>query len=269
MDETGQRRGEVRRAEQLGGKVGGAAVLQPLWRRREASLWVEGELGMRSLQQRRAANLLRDDRTVTFRTTLYGSADIGGGRFRFSTTLTQGLGLFGATLRGDPLASRPDAGGSFTAVNSWADWTVGLGSGFSLRLAAQGQLAFAPLLVTEEFGLGGTAFLRGYDWSERSGDQGVTGLAERVREGEVPRDPGLLAAAPLGNIFPVRRPARLRASRIEACCAFVPIVMQARPGRLVRPRHGGGAREDPVLSAYRGTLVVREHRRAADPRARR
>lgn len=153
-------------------------MLWPLWRRREASLWVEGELGMRSLQQRRAANLLRDDRTVTFRTTLYGSADIGGGRFRFSTTLTQGLGLFGATLRGDPLASRPDAGGSFTAVNSWADWTVGLGSGFSLRLAAQGQLAFAPLLVTEEFGLGGTAFLRGYDWSERSGDQGVTGLAE-------------------------------------------------------------------------------------------
>lgn len=154
------------------------SLLQPLWRRRNASLWFEGDLGIRTLQQRRAGDLLRDDRTVTFRATLYGNAAVAGGRFRFSTTLSQGLGVLGATGPRDPLASRFDADGTFTALSSWADWTVGLGSGFSLRLAAQSQLASAPLLVTEEFGLGGTAFLRGYDWSERTGDQGVAGLAE-------------------------------------------------------------------------------------------
>jgi hemolysin activation/secretion protein len=154
------------------------SLLQPLWRRRDASLWFEGDLGIRTLQQRRAGDLLREDRTVTFRATLFGNAAVGGGRLRFSTTLSQGLGILGATGRRNPLASRFDADGTFTALNSWADWTLGLGSGFSLRLAAQSQLASAPLLVTEEFGLGGTAFVRGYDWSERTGDQGVAGLAE-------------------------------------------------------------------------------------------
>ncbi|HWU94873.1 MAG TPA: ShlB/FhaC/HecB family hemolysin secretion/activation protein [Sphingomonas sp.] len=157
---------------------GGLSVLQPLWRRRDASLWLEGELGIRALQQRRAADLLRDDRTVTFRATLYGNAALAGGRFRFSTTLSQGLGVLGATGPRDPFASRFDADGTFTSLNSWADWTLGLGHGFSLRLAAQGQIASAPLLVSEEFGLGGTGFLRGYDWSERSGDQGYVGIAE-------------------------------------------------------------------------------------------
>lgn len=154
------------------------SLLQPLWRRRSASLWFEGDLGIRTLEQRRAGDLLRDDRTVTFRATLYGNAALAGGRLRFSTTLSQGLGILGATGPRDPLASRFDADGTFTTLNSWADWTVALGRGFSLRLAAQSQLASAPLLVTEEFGLGGTVFLRGYDWSERTGDQGVTGLAE-------------------------------------------------------------------------------------------
>jgi len=154
------------------------SVLQPLWRRRDASLWFEGDLGIRTLQQRRAGDLLRDDRTVTFRATLYGNAALAGGRVRFSTTLSQGLGVLGATGSLDPLASRFDADGTFTTLNSWADWTVGLGGSFSLRLAAQSQLASGPLLVTEEVGLGGTAFLRGYDWSERTGDQGVAGLAE-------------------------------------------------------------------------------------------
>lgn len=154
------------------------SLLLPLWRRRDASLWFEGDLGIRTLQQRRAGDLLRDDRTVTFRATLYGNAELAGGRLRFSTTLSQGLGILGATGRRDPLASRFDADGTFTAFSSWADWTAGLGGGFSLRLAAQSQLASAPLLVTEEFGLGGTAFVRGYDWSERTGDQGVAGLAE-------------------------------------------------------------------------------------------
>lgn len=154
------------------------SLLRPLWRRRDASLWFEGDLGIRTLQQRRAGGLLRDDRTVTFRATLYGNAVVAGGRFRFSSTLSQGLGVLGATGPRDPLASRFDADGTFTTLSSWVDWTAGLGRGFSLRLAAQSQLASAPLLVTEELGLGGTAFLRGYDWSERTGDEGVTGSAE-------------------------------------------------------------------------------------------
>ncbi|WP_404333832.1 ShlB/FhaC/HecB family hemolysin secretion/activation protein [Sphingomonas sp. MMS12-HWE2-04] len=156
----------------------GATMLQPLWRRRSESLWFEGELGMRNLLQWRGGRKVRDDRVVAARGTLYGYTDFAGGRLRVSTTLSQGLGVLGATEAGDPLASRRDADGTFTSLSAWTDWTSDLGSDVSLRLGLLSQLSSQPLLISEEVGLGGTGFLRGYDWFERSGDQGAMGLAE-------------------------------------------------------------------------------------------
>jgi hemolysin activation/secretion protein len=156
----------------------GLSVLQPLSRRRRASLWFEGELGLRSLIQGREGERVREDRLAVARATLYGYADLAGGRLRSSVTLSRGLDIFGATEPGDPLASRFDADGTFTTLNVWSDWTRSLNKAFSLRLAAQGQLSSDPLLITEEVSLGGTGFLRGYDWSERSGDEGLMGSAE-------------------------------------------------------------------------------------------
>lgn len=156
----------------------GASVLQPLWRRRAASLWLEGSVGLQDLRQWREDALVRDDRLAVARATAYGYADVAGGRARASLTLSRGLGILGATAPADPLASRWDADGTFTTLQGWAQWTRNLGSSLSLRLAAQGQLASQPLLIAEETSLGGTGFLRGYDWSERSGDEGLMGLAE-------------------------------------------------------------------------------------------
>ncbi|MCW3848861.1 hypothetical protein OF829_16615 [Sphingomonas sp. LB-2] len=155
-----------------------AELLQPLYRRRSASLWLSTEFGVRDLVQRRGGVRVRHDRTAVGRMTLYGYTDFAGGRLRASATLSHGFGVFGATELGDPLASRADADGTFTSLSLWTDWTGNLGSNFSLRLALQTQFATDPLLVTEEAGLGGTGFLRGYDWSERSGDQGTMGSAE-------------------------------------------------------------------------------------------
>jgi len=156
----------------------GATMLQPLWRRRSESLWLEGELGMRNLSQWRSGRKVRDDRVVAARATLYGYTDLAGGRLRVSTTLSQGLGILDATEMGDPLASRRDADGTFTSLSAWTDWTSDVGGDVSVRLAVLSQLSSQPLLISEEIGLGGTGFLRGYDWSERRGDQGVMGLAE-------------------------------------------------------------------------------------------
>ncbi|MBC2669512.1 ShlB/FhaC/HecB family hemolysin secretion/activation protein [Novosphingobium piscinae] len=155
-----------------------AGLNHPLVRRRSASLWVEGEFGLRTFQQWREDNLLRRDRLTTARLTLYGNARVAGGQLRMSASLTQGLGWLGATQLGDPLAPRSDADGTYTALSGWGDWTTELGHGLSLRLAAQGQLAAQPLPLFEELTLGGSAFLRGYDWGERSGDEGAVGLAE-------------------------------------------------------------------------------------------
>jgi hemolysin activation/secretion protein len=157
---------------------GAASLLQPLLRRRKASAWLGGELGLRGVTQWRAGRRMRDDQLTTARLTVYGYGDVAGGTVRMSAALTQGLGILGATGEGDPLASRSDADGTFTAATLWAEWRRDLVGNLSLRLAAQGQLASQPLLIAEEIGLGGTVFLRGYDWGERSGDQGAMGSAE-------------------------------------------------------------------------------------------
>lgn len=156
----------------------GASVLHPLSRGRETSLWLQGELGVRDLAQKRAGRVARHDHITAARMGLYGFRQAAGGRLRINATASRGLPLFGATRAHDPLASRDDADGSFTEIVLWTDWTRSLTKNASLRLAVQSQVAFEPLLVTEELGLGGTGFLRAYDYSERTGDQGAAALAE-------------------------------------------------------------------------------------------
>ncbi len=58
------------------------------------------------------------------------------------------------------------------------NWRRGIVPRVSLQLATIGQLSTAPLLIGESFTLGGTQFLRGYDFAQRVGDEGVAGLAE-------------------------------------------------------------------------------------------
>src|SRR5690606_3193758 len=156
----------------------GANMLQPLLRRRSTSLWVEGELGLRGLLQWQDDALVRRDRLALARGALYGYTKLAGGWLRAGATAAPGLGILGPTAPGDPLASRAAADGTFTSLHAWSEWTGALGHNFSLRLAAQGQLASEPLLVTEEAGLGGAGFLRAYDWSERSGDRAIMGSVE-------------------------------------------------------------------------------------------
>ena len=151
----------------------GVNAVHPLLRRRSGSLWLEAELGIRDFAQTLGGTRFRRDRL-----SLRGYDQLGGGRLRAGASVSQGLGLLGATQAGDPAASRLDADGTFTTLGAWADWTAELDGPFSLRLAAAGQLASRPLLIGEELGLGGTNFLRGYDWGERTGDEGAMGSGE-------------------------------------------------------------------------------------------
>jgi hemolysin activation/secretion protein len=115
---------------------------------------------------------------MALRFALHGNAKVDSAVVRGNLTLSHGLDALGATRRGEPMSSRDDAGGRFTHLVGWADWTRPLGDGFSVRVAAQGQISSAPLLVAEEIGIGGNTFLRGYDYSEYSGDQGYMSMAE-------------------------------------------------------------------------------------------
>jgi len=90
----------------------------------------------------------------------------------------QGLGIFGASKFGDPLASRPDGNPRFSKVTLYLARLQSFPHGFSLLLAADGQWAFSHLLTPEEFAFGGDQFGRAYDPSELVGDNGIAAKAE-------------------------------------------------------------------------------------------
>jgi hemolysin activation/secretion protein len=156
----------------------GVGVSQPLFRQRAASLWLEAGLTVRRSAQDRDDVRIREDRLTLARLGAFGTMRALSGRLRASVSLTRGLDWFDATEAGDPLASRGDADGRFTSAWFWTDWTGPLVKRVTVRIAVAGQIASGPLLATEEQGLGGAAFLRGYDYSERTGDRAAMGLVE-------------------------------------------------------------------------------------------
>lgn len=160
------------------GNEGEIALSHPFIRSRSANLWGYLTFGLRESSLDRDGARIRRDRIALASAAVYGWARLGGGAVRVRIGLVQGLDAFDATRRGDPLASRRDAGGVFTKATFWADYTRLLGSGFSVQLSGQGQLASRPLLASEEIGLGGRGFLRGYDYREFSGDRGGAGAIE-------------------------------------------------------------------------------------------
>ncbi|GMM92254.1 POTRA domain-containing protein [Qipengyuania sp. MTN3-11] len=155
-----------------------AHLRHPLQRSRAFSLWLDGEFEFRDLRQERFGILARHDRIPVVRVGLYARSLMFDGSFRGRLTLSQGLDLLDATQTGDPLASRDDASPDFTTLSAWFAWDRALSHSFSMALAGRGQVSTTPLLITEDIGLGGNSFLRGYNFSERSGDNGVAGSAE-------------------------------------------------------------------------------------------
>ena len=162
-------------------------VQHPLLRTRARSLWLGGELRAIGTDQYLLGSSLRRDRLVTLSGTLTGAAMLAGGAARAELTTNVGLPVGAVTRAGSPLASRSDGDARFATLSFAADWTTSLGKPFSLVVAGAGQLASRPLLAVAEIGLGGPAFGRGYDYAERTGDQGILGAVElRADIGRLP-----------------------------------------------------------------------------------
>ena len=156
----------------------GFGVSHPFVRSRTFTVWGEAQFQFRDLRQERDGILVRHDRIPVLRIGGFLVGEVGGGRLRGRLTYSRGLSIFDATKKGDPLASRGDASAEFSSLYAWTEWQRDIASGFSVEVAARGQLTTDPLLSTEDLGLGGNSFLRGYPYSERSGDQGIMGSSE-------------------------------------------------------------------------------------------
>lgn len=157
---------------------GGVRMRHPLKRSVQRSLWLEASAQVQDLQQDSFGLLARHDRIALARLGFYGFGPLAGGTLQGRATISRGLDILGATALGDPLASRGDAPPDFTTLSWWLNWRRGLAARLSLSLAASGQLSTEPLLIGENFALGGNSFLRGYDFAQRIGDQGIAGVGE-------------------------------------------------------------------------------------------
>lgn len=92
----------------------------------------------------------------------------------FVVTLRQGFGFAGASSINDPMTSRYGASGEFTAVNLSYLRLHTFSDIWSTKLAVTSQFAANPLLLSQQYFLGGAAFGPGY----YSGDNGVGGSFE-------------------------------------------------------------------------------------------
>lgn len=165
-----------------------AEFSHPLLRTRETSIWAYAGFMLRESSQSRDDVPVREDQIASVQATLYALKISSGGYARGRLILSKGIDVFGATERGDPLASRRDAGGRFAKVEMWGEYVRRIAPRVTLQMEAQGQLASGPLLSSEEMGLGGRSFLRGYDYRELSGDRGAAVSAElRYDLGRMPR----------------------------------------------------------------------------------
>lgn len=156
----------------------GIEISQAIVRNRKLNVSVFADFSILAVQQNLSGLRFRDDRVTTLALGLLADTALLGGRLRETVTVVRGLGLFGATGFGDPLASRDDASGRFTFMNAYIEWTGTVIGPVSLKVAGTGQIASGPLLSVNEMGLGGSRFGRAYGYSERTGDEGVAGNVE-------------------------------------------------------------------------------------------
>ena len=154
-------------------------VEHPFLRSRALSVW--GGIGFdhdRSDSESGPAGKFADDTLAMPYLHLRGVQRDGSGFTRARAELRFGLGILGASERGDAKLSRVDGGGDFSLIRAEIERFQDLGDGFGLVARAKAQWSSEPLLATQEFVYGGALYGKGYDPSELTGDSGFAVYGE-------------------------------------------------------------------------------------------
>lgn len=159
------------------GTIGTVGFSQPLIRTRAKSLHLDASFTVQDTRTDLLATTFAKDhvRYVTAGLT-YDVSDMWLGQPASSLVrieVSQGINVFKATPSGTANLSRANGRSDFTLASAEIDRVQRLGGPFSLALSASGQVGFVPLLSSQQFGLGGKRFGRGYEPSELTGDSGV------------------------------------------------------------------------------------------------
>ncbi|HBM88371.1 MAG: ShlB/FhaC/HecB family hemolysin secretion/activation protein [Parvibaculaceae bacterium] len=152
----------------------------PLIRMRNETLWLRGSFDIRNVTDETEFGIIFDDRLRVARLKVeYVRTDEWNGSNFVSVGIDQGLDILGASGAGHRFASRADGEVQFTKlVAEYYRWQRLWGDELALAVRVAGQKSSAPLLSSEEMGLGGARFGRAYEYSELTGDDGVAGSVE-------------------------------------------------------------------------------------------
>lgn len=134
--------------------------------------------GLSAIETKDDQRIMRAGGTVTYLDKLSGYNT-------FDATLSKGIQAFGASDKGDANLSRAAGDPAFTKIGGEVTRLQQLSGPFTGLIGVSGQFAFNPLLASEEYGLGGSEYGRGYDSSEVTGDSGVASKIELAYNGKV------------------------------------------------------------------------------------
>lgn len=98
--------------------------------------------------------------------------------------ISQGIEMLGGSHKGDAKLSRASGDPSFTKATLELTRLQQISGPWSAFVGINGQLAAQALLASEEFGFGGTAYGRGFDSSEITGDHGLASKIELTYTGQ-------------------------------------------------------------------------------------
>ncbi len=153
----------------------------PFIRSRELNLTGRVFLDGRNVE---SENNIPDDREDNIRALRVGGRlefidDVfSGGVNTMDIELAKGLSILGASDDGDTDLTRPDGDPQFFKLEAEMQRLQRLAAQVNLLVGVKGQISNAALLASEEFGIGGSGYGRGYDPSEIVGDDGVAGKVE-------------------------------------------------------------------------------------------
>lgn len=150
----------------------------PLVLTRGEQFWAGAGFDLLHVEQDWAGGGGYADEVRLLRVNLRGRLDDGGRATQVFAMATFGLDVLGASPHSTSRRSRDDADGAFARFNGQITHYRDLSRHVGLFVSLDGQWSAEPLLLSQEFSLGGLPYGRAYDPGELRGDSGLAGLVE-------------------------------------------------------------------------------------------
>lgn len=156
-------------------------VEHPIMRSRALSLKLFGQMDARNSETTSNIDIKRTDHIRALRIGAdldFTDRLLGAGLNSVMFKASKGLDMLGASDKGDTGLTRALGDPQFTKYEIEMQRLQRVADSLNLLFAFKGQHSSDALLSSEEFGVGGSSYGRGYDPSEIVGDKGIAGKVE-------------------------------------------------------------------------------------------